>query len=201
MIRKVIVFGLIVPALLFVLVGAIATLGVGETSVLMRVMPIVVPVLLLTWIVKRYTKKKTNNIAVVERVFETDEEGRLTSKTDYVLKVQNVSMIWVQVQKKFGELEKKDPTFINTHDELKQVVSEFKSANKKLKEIKPPIQYDDLQLELSQSLDIFDNGLDMMVEGFTTLDETKIDKSGELIDEGGDGLMRSLGVILRLTKS
>ncbi|MGE7874922.1 DUF7018 domain-containing (lipo)protein [Bacillus paramycoides] len=201
MIRKVIVFGLIVPALLFVLVGAIATLGVGETSVLMRVMPIVVPVLLLTWIVKRYTKKKTNNIAVVERVFETDEEGRLTSKTDYVLKVQNVSMIWVQVQKKFGELEKKDPAFINTHDELKQVVSEFKSANKKLKEIKPPIQYDDLQLELSQSLDIFDNGLDMMVEGFTTLDETKIDKSGELIDEGGDGLMRSLGVILRLTKS
>ncbi|MGG0762852.1 DUF7018 domain-containing (lipo)protein [Bacillus paramycoides] len=201
MIRKILVFGLIVPALLFVLVGAIATLGVGETSVLMRVMPIVVPVLLLTWIVKRYTKKKTNNIAVVERVFETDEDGRLTSKVDYVLKVQNISMVWTQAQKKFVELEKKDPTFINTHAELKQVVNEFKSANKKLREIKPPVEYDNLQSELSQSLVIFDEGLDIMVDGFTTLDETKIDKSGELIDEGGDGLMRSLGVILRLTKS
>ncbi len=40
-----------------------------------------------------------------------------------------------------------------------------------------------------------------MVEGFTTLDETKINKSGELIDEGSDGLMESLGVILSLTKS
>jgi len=58
-----------------------------------------------------------------------------------------------------------------------------------------------LQSELSQSLYTFDKGLDIMVEGFTTLDETKINKSGELIDEGSDGLMESLGVILSLTKS
>ncbi|EEM01585.1 DUF7018 domain-containing (lipo)protein [Bacillus pseudomycoides] len=201
--RKILVFVIIVPALFFALAGAIASLGTGETSVVARVMSIAVPILLLTWIIKRYTnkKKKSNNIAVSERVFETDEEGRLTSKTDYVLKVQNISMVWVQAQNKFSDLEKKDPTFLNTHDELKQVVSEMKSANKKLREIKPPVEYDNLQSELSQSLYTFDKGLDIMVEGFTTLDETKINKSGELIDEGSDGLMESLGVILSLTKS
>ncbi|WP_255299169.1 DUF7018 domain-containing (lipo)protein [Bacillus pseudomycoides] len=166
-------------------------------------MSLAVPVLLIAGLVKKYTnkEKKSNNIAVSERVFETDEEGRLTSKTDYVAKVQGIAMVWIEAQKQFGELQKKDPSFLSTHNELKQAVNEMKSANKKLREIKPPIQYDYLQSDLSQSLDILDKGLDTMVDGFTTLDETKIDKSSELIDEGSDALMESLGAILNLTKS
>ncbi|EEL95930.1 hypothetical protein bmyco0001_56690 [Bacillus mycoides DSM 2048] len=110
-------------------------------------------------------------------------------------------MVWTEAQKKFVALEKKDPTFLNTHEELKQVIGEMKLANKKLREIKPPKQYDSLQEDLSKSLVVFDEGLDTMVEGFITLDETKINKSSDLIDEGSDGLMRELGTILSLTKT
>ncbi|MGE6599693.1 DUF7018 domain-containing (lipo)protein [Bacillus proteolyticus] len=200
--RKILVFVIIVPALFFALAGAIATLGTGETSVVARVMSIVVPILLLAWIVKRYTsKEKKSTKKVIERVFETDDEGRLTSTLDYVAKTRGVCMVWTEAQKKFVALEKKDPSFLNTHKELKQVISEMKLANKKLREIKPPKQYDSLQEDLSKSLVVFDEGLDTMVEGFITLDETKINKSSDLIDEGSDGLMRELGTILSLTKT
>ncbi|AJH17148.1 DUF7018 domain-containing (lipo)protein [Bacillus mycoides] len=200
--RKILVVVIIVPALFFALAGAIASLGNGETSVGARVMSIVVPILLLAWIVKRYTsKEKKSTNKVIERVFETDEEGRLTSTLDYVAKTRGVCMVWTEAQKKFVALEKKDPTFLNTHEELKQVIGEMKLANKKLREIKPPKQYDSLQEDLSKSLVVFDEGLDTMVEGFITLDETKINKSSDLIDEGSDGLMRELGTILSLTKT
>ncbi|WP_242215658.1 DUF7018 domain-containing (lipo)protein [Bacillus cereus group sp. BfR-BA-01383] len=200
--RKILVVVIIVPALFFALAGAIASLGTGETSVVARVMSIVVPVLLLAWIIKRYTnKEKKSTNTVIERVFETDEEGRLTSTVDYVAKTQGVCMVWTTSQKKFVELEKKDPSFLNTHKELKQVIGEMKSANKKLREIKPPKQCDSIQEELSKSLVVFDKGLDTMVEGFTTLDETKINKASDLIDEGSDGLMKGLGIILSLTKT
>ncbi|EOO34655.1 DUF7018 domain-containing (lipo)protein [Bacillus mycoides] len=200
--RKILVVVIIVPALFFALAGAIASLGNGETSVGARVMSIVVPILLLAWIVKRYTsKEKKSTNKVIERVFETDEEGRLTSTLDYVAKTRGVCMVWTEAQKKFVALEKKDPTFLNTHEELKQVIGEMKLANKKLREIKPPKQYDSLQEDLSKSLVVFDEGLDTMVEGFITLDETKINKSSDRIDEGSDGLMRELGTILSLTKT
>ncbi|MFD5174102.1 hypothetical protein [Bacillus mycoides] len=200
--RKILVVVIIVPALFFALAGAIASLGNGETSVGARVMSIVVPILLLAWIVKRYTsKEKKSTNKVIERVFETDEEGRLTSTLDYVAKTRGVCMVWTEAQKKFVALEKKDPTFLNTHEELKQVIGEMKLANKKLREIKPPKQYDSLQEDLSKSLVVFDEGLDSLVEGFITLDETKINKSSDLIDEGSDGLMRELGTILSLTKT
>ncbi|MED1042663.1 hypothetical protein P4T62_29485, partial [Bacillus mycoides] len=68
--RKILVVVIIVPALFFALAGAIASLGNGETSVGARVMSIVVPILLLAWIVKRYTsKEKKSTNKVIERVF------------------------------------------------------------------------------------------------------------------------------------
>ncbi|MGF2716204.1 DUF7018 domain-containing (lipo)protein [Bacillus cereus] len=184
------------------LTGVTIGFGDGQTTMFTKVVSIGASILLSAWMIKRSINKKRKPRAVInQRVFETDEEGRLTSTVDYVAKVQGVCMFWTSVQKEFVELEKKDPNFIHTHDELKQVVSDFKLANKMLKEIKPPKQYDSLQEDLSNSLDVFDKGLDTMVEGFTTLDGTKIDKSGDLIDEGSDGLMESLGIILNLTKT
>lgn len=189
----------VVPTI--ILAGTVVGFGDGQTTVVTKVTSIGVSVLLSAWLVKRYMNKKKKPNTVIERVFETDEEGRLTSTIDYVAKVQGVCMVWTEAQNKFVELEKKDPTFLNTHEELKQVVNEFKLANKKLREIKPPKQYDSIQEDLSKSLHVFDKGLDTMVEGFTTLDETKINRSSDLIDEGSDGLMKGLGIILNLTKT
>ncbi|MCR8856710.1 MULTISPECIES: DUF7018 domain-containing (lipo)protein [Bacillus] len=192
---------LVVTVPIILLTGTVVGFGDGQTTLFTKVTSIGVSILLSAWLVKRSINKKKPRTTFIERVFELDEEGRLTSTVDYVAKVQGVCMVWTEAQNKFGELEKKDPTFLHTHKELKQVVSEMKSANKKLREIKPPKQYDSLQEDLSKSLVVFDKGLDTMVEGFTTLDETKIDKSSELIDEGSDGLMKGLGIILSLTKT
>lgn len=184
------------------LTGVTIGFGDGQTTMFTKVTCIGASILLSAWMIKRsINKKKKSTNTVVQRVFETDEEGRLTSTLDYVAKTRGVCVVWTEAQRKFVALEKKDPTFLNTHKELKQVVHEFKLANKMLREIKPPKQYDSLQEDLSKALLVFDEGLDTMVEGFITLDETKIDKSGELIDEGSDGLMRELGIILSLTKT
>ncbi|WP_156573737.1 hypothetical protein [Bacillus luti] len=74
-------------------------------------------------------------------------------------------------------------TLLTNQEEVKAQLEKVYAKAKKLQDIKPPKQYENLQLELKKSLILYEKSIDKMLEGVDKINESKVDIGSESMDE------------------
>lgn len=74
-------------------------------------------------------------------------------------------------------------TLLTNQEEVKAQLEKVYAEAKKLQDIKPPKQYENLQLELKKSLILYEKSIDKMLEGVDEINESKVDIGSESMDE------------------
>ncbi|KAB2443108.1 hypothetical protein F8163_12625 [Bacillus luti] len=74
-------------------------------------------------------------------------------------------------------------TLLTNQEEVKAQLEKVYAKAKKLQDIKPPKQYENLQLELKKSLILYEKSIDKMLEGVDEINERKVDIGSESMDE------------------
>lgn len=98
-------------------------------------------------------------------------------------------MLWFHMLITYNTFKKEYPyiekarTLLTNQEEVKAQLEKVYAKAKKLQDIKPPKQYENLQLELKKSLILYEKSIDKMLEGVDEINESKVDIGSESIDE------------------
>ncbi|MDF9664609.1 DUF7018 domain-containing (lipo)protein [Bacillus wiedmannii] len=139
--------------------------------------------------------KKTDSIKVAE---EKQDDGRLKNAHDYKEKVNDVAKEWVNQYQVISDVIAKDPPFATTENEFKTEIGNFKVVTQKMKEIKPPKKYDDLQKELSDAMLMYEDSLTEMVEGLDKGNPETVTQSSKHMDDALKKIKKTIQTIKEL---
>ncbi|WP_225990638.1 hypothetical protein [Bacillus luti] len=98
-------------------------------------------------------------------------------------------MLWFHMLINYNTFKKEYPyiekarTLLTNQEEVKAQLEKVYAKAKKLQDIKPPKQYENLQLELKKSLILYEKSIDKMLEGVDEINERKVDIGSESMDE------------------
>lgn len=98
-------------------------------------------------------------------------------------------MLWFHMLITYNTFKKEYPyiekarTLLTNQEEVKAQLEKVYAKAKKLQDIKPPKQYENLQLELKKSLILYEKSIDKMLEGVDEINESKVDIGSESMDE------------------
>lgn len=98
-------------------------------------------------------------------------------------------MLWFHMLINYNTFKKEYPyiekarTLLTNQEEVKAQLEKVYAKAKKLQDIKPPKQYENLQLELKKSLILYEKSIDKMLEGVDEINESKVDIGSESMDE------------------
>ncbi len=98
-------------------------------------------------------------------------------------------MLWFHMLITYNTFKKEYPyiekarTLLTNQEEVKAQLEKVYAKAKKLQDIKPPKQYENLQLELKKSLILYEKSIDKMLEGVDKINESKVDIGSESMDE------------------
>ncbi|ACK63798.1 TPA: hypothetical protein ACGW6Y_002129 [Bacillus cereus] len=77
----------------------------------------------------------------------------------------------------------KDKTLLTNQEKVKAQLEKVYAESKKLQDIKPPKQYENLQMELKKSLILYEKSRDKILELVDEISETKADIGTKSLNE------------------
>ncbi|MFJ8366723.1 hypothetical protein ACIQ61_10690 [Bacillus cereus] len=77
----------------------------------------------------------------------------------------------------------KDKTLLTNQEKVKAQLEKVYAESKKLQDIKPPKQYENLQMELKKSLILYEKSRDKILESVDEISETKADIGTKSLNE------------------
>ncbi|MGF2716203.1 DUF7018 domain-containing (lipo)protein [Bacillus cereus] len=140
-------------------------------------------------------EKKTDSVKVSE---EKQDNGRLKSAHDYKEKVNDIAKEWLNQYNAVTDVVAKDPSFATTEKEFKTEIENVKVVTKKMKDIKPPEKYDNLQKDLSDAMSLYEDSLTEMVGGLDNGNPDTVKQADKHTDEAMKRVSKAIKAIKEL---